>query len=127
MAEMDLCAKWRIFLYLRRRIQLQQIFLYEIAAEKLCASRTLWVKKRNQNFWYETMCNYLDDDDWIENIRMSKDAFNYLCQELSPFISKEDMNFRKCIPVKVRVAVTYVLTTELSQICLVLEDQLCVE
>ena len=70
----------------------------------LCAPRKLWVKKRNQNFWYETMCNYWDD--WIKNIRMSKDAFNYLCQELSPFISKEDTNFRKCVPVKVRVAVT---------------------
>ena len=37
---------------------------------------------------------------------MSKEAFLYLCNELSPYISKQDTNFRKAVPVGVRVAIS---------------------
>ena len=50
-------------------------------------------------FWEET-CQGWNGRDWVENFRMSKEAFNRLCVELSPHISlKRDTNFRKAITV----------------------------
>ena len=47
---------------------------------------SIWVKPRSQSFWYETMTNHLDEEDWIKNMRMSSDAFNLLCNTLRPHI-----------------------------------------
>ncbi|CAH3046151.1 unnamed protein product, partial [Porites lobata] len=46
------------------------------------------------------------DQDWKENFRMSRVAFEYIAMELSPFISKRDTNFRKAISARQRLAVT---------------------
>ena len=56
-------------------------------------------------FWEET-CQGWTERDWVENFRMSKEAFNRLCVELSPHILKRDTNFRKAITVHHRVAIT---------------------
>ena len=52
------------------------------------------------------MSNHWDKEDWINNIRMSNDAFNLLCNTLRPHNSKEDTKFRKCIPAEIKLAVT---------------------
>lgn len=38
--------------------------------------------------------------------RMSSTDFEYLLQKIGPTISKEDTNWRECIPAKIRLAVT---------------------
>ncbi len=45
------------------------------------------------------------EDDWMNNFRMTKRTFNYLCEELHPFLHREDTNLRKAISVRKRVAV----------------------
>jgi hypothetical protein len=43
----------------------------------------------------------------IQNFcRMSSTDFEYLPQKIGPTISKEDTNWRECIPAKIRLAVT---------------------
>ena len=89
----------RLYFHLRikrKRHQLQLMLMRHIILEKPY-SCSIWVKPRSQSFWNETMINYWDEDDWIKNMRMSKEAFDYLCTELSLYISKEDTKFRKCI------------------------------
>ena len=86
--------------------------------------RRIWLKPRSQIFWEET-CQDWQEKDWNENLRMSKKAFNRLCRELSPHISKMDTNYRKAITVRHQVAITR-LTLERSEIYLVLENPLFV-
>ena len=50
--------------------------------------RSIWVKPRSQSFWYETITNHWDEEDWIKNIRMSNYAFNLLCNTVRPYILK---------------------------------------
>jgi hypothetical protein len=38
--------------------------------------------------------------------KMSSTDFEYLLQKIGPTISKEDTNWRECIPAKIRLAVT---------------------
>ena len=44
--------------------------------------------------------------DWLNNFRMSKDTFLYLCDKLRSSISKSDTIMRKAIPTEQRVALT---------------------
>ena len=45
-------------------------------------------------------------DDWLENFRMSKATFVYVCNELRSLVEKNDTTTRKAIPVEQRVALT---------------------
>ena len=102
--------KLKVYLYLRYRCKRQ--FMQTILTHILTIirskkhPRSIWIKPRSQSFWYETMPNYWDEEDWIKNMRMSNDAFNSLCNTLRPHISKEDAKFRKCMPAEIKLAVT---------------------
>ena len=41
---------------------------------------------------------------WIENLRMKKDTFNFVCTELAHVIPKKDTRFRRPISVEAKVA-----------------------
>ena len=45
-------------------------------------------------------------NDWIDNFRMRKETFYYLCNKLRPTIEREDTPFRQSISTKKRVAIT---------------------
>lgn len=44
--------------------------------------------------------------DWLENFRVSKETFMYICEKLKPIIERKDTKFRKAICVQHRVAIT---------------------
>lgn len=46
------------------------------------------------------------DYDWVQNFRMSKVTFQYLCTELRPVIQRKDTCLRRAITVEHRVAIT---------------------
>jgi len=46
------------------------------------------------------------EEDWMENFRVSKLTFDYLCTQLSPLIKRKDTVLRKAITVPHRVAIT---------------------
>ncbi|XP_068738749.1 uncharacterized protein [Montipora capricornis] len=101
-------ARRRLYRYLRRRCLVSSVFFLLLARQLFqCAPslRRVWSKSRSQSFWEET-CQGWSDNDWVENFRMSKDSFEYLCAELSPHIAKQNTNFRKAIAVRHRVAIT---------------------
>ncbi|XP_004211776.2 putative nuclease HARBI1 [Hydra vulgaris] len=47
-----------------------------------------------------------NDDNWIQNIRISKAGLNYLCKEDSIFMPIQETNFRKSLPTELKLAVT---------------------
>ena len=52
------------------------------------------------------MSQTFTDRDWVENFRLGKDTFNYLCQQLSTALRRQDTVMRKATAVERRVAVT---------------------
>lgn len=106
-ADRERNAKRRLHCYLRRRRLVSSLFILFLTRHLLhhLPLRRVWSKPRSQFFWEET-CQGWDQKDWLENFRMSKEAFNRLCNELSPHIAKRDTNYRKAIAVRHRVAIT---------------------
>ena len=43
---------------------------------------------------------------WLENFRVSKETFQYLCLKLKPLIARQNTQLRKCVSVEKRVAIT---------------------
>ena len=68
-------------------------------------SRSVWNKPRSNNWWDLIVERTFSDEDWKKNFRMGKSTFSFLCEKLSPFISKEDTHLRQAIPVRKRVGV----------------------
>ena len=99
-------ARRRLACYLHRRRLISSLF-YLLLTQYIqqVLIHEVWRKPRSNSFWQET-CGGWADRDWIENLRMLREAFDYLCNELSPYISKRDTNYRKAIPVRERVAIT---------------------
>lgn len=46
------------------------------------------------------------DRDWIENFRISKATFEYLCNEIRPHIRRQNTRFRECVSEEHRLAIT---------------------
>ena len=100
-------ARRRFQAYVRRRRVVTQLFVLLLTRTffPLVPVRKIWAKPRAATFWEET-CQGWSGQDWKENFRMSRVAFEYLTIELSPIISKRDTNFRKAISARQRLAVT---------------------
>ena len=45
------------------------------------------------------------EGDWLENFRINRVTFNYLCQQLAPMIERQTTRQRKPVPVDQRVAI----------------------
>ena len=42
---------------------------------------------------------------WLQNFRMSEETLNFLCNKLRPVMERQDTTFRRCVPLKKRVAI----------------------
>ena len=45
-------------------------------------------------------------EEWLENVRVSKETFLHLCTRLNPIIARQDTRMRRAINVEHRVAIT---------------------
>ena len=81
-------ARRRFQACVRRRRVVTQLFVLLLTRNffPLVPVRKIWAKPRAATFWEET-CQGWNDQDWKENFRMSRVAFEYLALELSPIIS----------------------------------------
>ena len=108
-------ARRRLDEYIRRRRRVFTLFvLHLMLSFQQVPVRELWKRPRSNSFWEET-CQGWAHTQWRENLRMSRRAFEYLCHELSPHISRRDTNFRKAIPVRQRVAITLYRLADTAQ------------
>jgi hypothetical protein len=96
-----------------RRSQSRQrmmfVFLLSMAALTIQSPvRSVWMKHRSNSWWEDVVNATFTSDDWLENLRMSKATFLYVCDELRSSVEKNDTSMRKAIPVEQRVALTLV-------------------
>lgn len=69
------------------------------------AQRGLWMKNRSQEWWDEDVNGRFTEMEFLQNFRMSKATFNYICQRLSTRLERQDTNMRRPIPLAKRVGV----------------------
>ena len=81
---------------------------------------------RSDNWWNFIVLETFTDHDWIENFRVSRETFGYICQQLRPLIMRQNTRFRQAISVEQRVGITlWFLATpaEFVQLVIYLELQ----
>ena len=74
--------------------------------------RQVWSYSRSTTWWEQVACNTFTQRDWMENFRVSRETFLYICDQLKCIIGKHDTRFRRAISVQKRVAITlWILAT----------------
>lgn len=89
----------------RKRRACFMFFVNLIAYLQQLPVRELWVKPRAKTFWSMAEDQWTNND-WVGNLRMSQVTFEKLCEELAPFVERQDTNYRKAISLRERVAIT---------------------
>ena len=72
----------------------------------LASERAVWTLQRSSHWWEDVVCGSFSSEQWLENFRMSRSTFQYLCDELRSMIEREDTRLRKAVPTDKRVALT---------------------
>ncbi|KAM9323465.1 uncharacterized protein KZ484_021555 [Pholidichthys leucotaenia] len=80
----------------RRRLLLRRI------AQR--SSPSVWVRKRSDD-WWKSVVPCFNSDQWLQNFRMSRETFQYVCGRLRTAMEKRDTNYRLSVPLEKRVAV----------------------
>ncbi|CAB4037251.1 Hypothetical predicted protein [Paramuricea clavata] len=100
--------KWGKYFF-RRKKKMAILFLRlsEIYLRRETVLRRFWQEpsRGKSLFWERTASQWVDDNLWVENFRMSKNSFLAICRELSEVLHKKDTRFRKAITLEKRVAV----------------------
>mgnify|MGYP002804178431 FL=1 len=80
--------------------------------------RRHWIRPGRNNIWWKKIISGISlQDEWRENLRVSRETFDYLCNELRPkllsYFQKKETHLRKPVRVETQVAVTlYYLSDE---------------
>ncbi|XP_029651090.1 protein ANTAGONIST OF LIKE HETEROCHROMATIN PROTEIN 1-like [Octopus sinensis] len=76
------------------------------------ANRVAWTKNRYSYWWDHIVQNTFSSQDWIENFRMSKQTFEYLCNCIRSDIEYSIPDMPRSLPIEKWVAVTvYILSS----------------
>ncbi|XP_077188605.1 endonuclease 8-like 2 isoform X1 [Paroedura picta] len=67
--------------------------------------RRWWVYPRSKNWWEQFIRLTWDEEQWIENFRMSRATFFEIVEALRPRLQRQTTNMREPIPVEKRVAI----------------------
>ena len=104
----------------RRRMQSRRkavFFLCTTSVLLLCADllipnpRSVWMHTRSTRWWEDVLGHFVPHD-WMENFRMSRETFQYLCDQLRPLVQKQNTRMRRPVSTEHRVAITlWVLAT----------------
>ena len=92
-----------------RRQAMERFMFVLLMSGTLCnlsPERMLWAKERNGHWWEHFINSVLTPQDWLENFRMSRLTFSYICDKLRSSIERQDTVMRKAIPTDQRVALT---------------------
>ena len=100
----------KIMHQLRRNAKKREalIFLYFRAlGNRLFADRRFWVQETKHigSFWEKTIALWKEDSLWLENFRLSRGTFEFVCQNISANLLRQDTRFRKAVSVEKRVAI----------------------
>ena len=100
--EMTATEKEKVaYMYIARQLRLAFILTMSLVFHYQRDGR-LWCKEKSNHFWAHTVQYVVKGIDWLENFKMSKEIFDYLCNELSDYIGKKSTNMRRAIQAKDR-------------------------
>ena len=117
-------SRRRIAEFRRRRSRKKVVLVITMAAvlsmlasEPFAVSpRSIWMRPWSSRLWEDIVLANFKSRDWIENFRMSRDTFHYLCEQLRPHIEKQNTHLRKCISTERRVAITVWVLATISRV-----------
>ncbi|XP_070552294.1 uncharacterized protein [Ptychodera flava] len=92
-----------------RRSRRRFVFLTTIAANAPLVNtvdRRIWTRFRSRNWWEDVVLRTWNDSDWVENFRMTKATFRFLCNRLRDRINRIHTRFRSAVMVDQRIAIT---------------------
>ena len=96
----------REFLRRKERERLMFVMMIAIVTSNLASERTVWTVTRSSRWWEDVVCGSFTSEQWLENFRMSRSTFQYLCDKVRSMIEREDTRLRKAVPTDKRVAIT---------------------
>ena len=67
---------------------------------------SIWTKERSDVFWSRIVLNHFNETDWIQNFRMRRETFLYLCDCLRARLGKEMCRSRMTVSVEKRKAIS---------------------
>ena len=98
-----------ILRYIRRRKRKVSLFMFfcDKFLRDRARERRFWIEpsRGKSLFWEETVSQRNDDLLWLENFRISRQSFLYICGELYDTMKRKDTRFRKAITVERRTAI----------------------
>ena len=77
-----------------------------LAATRNSVRQSIWCKPRSKEWWKHVVAGVYGDGWWRENLRMSRETFHVVCDQLRPHIQRQSTTFREPVSVEARVAVT---------------------
>ena len=63
------------------------------------------MKERSNDWWERIVWQTFSSYDWMENLRMSRETFVYVCNEVRELVKKENTSMRDSIPTEQRVVI----------------------
>ena len=110
--------------------------LTAVASTSMTPERLCWTMERSNHWWEHIAKATFTSQHWLENFRVSKHTFLYLCDKLRVGIEKNDTIMRRAVSTDVRVALTlwflatgddyrtigHLFGVSKSTVCLVVKD-----
>ena len=98
--------------------------------------RRIWKLEQSAHWWEHIVKETFSDHDWMENFRMNRTTFDYLCTKLAPVIERQRIRLCEPIPVDQCVAiavwclatsveyhtVSHLFGVSRASVCLILKD-----
>ena len=69
-----------------------------IASCNVASELVSWTMTRSSHWWEDVICGSFSSKQWLDNFRMSRSKFQYIGDDLSSIIDREDNRLRKAVP-----------------------------
>ena len=96
-------------MYILIKVKNNNVYVYNnciIYITQIANIMSSWCVIRSSYWWDYIVLKTFTPNDWMENFRISRQTFQYLCRKLQQVISHEDTMLRKAISVEKRIAIT---------------------
>uniref|UniRef100_A0A1X7V389 Uncharacterized protein n=1 Tax=Amphimedon queenslandica TaxID=400682 RepID=A0A1X7V389_AMPQE len=86
----------------RRRLMLNYFDHFSVRnCPRKGRKRRFWIRPGRTSAWWDNLLNgVMVEEEWKENLRMSRESFNELCDLLGPYIEQQTTHMRRQITVK---------------------------
>jgi hypothetical protein len=93
----------------KKQTKLRRMFMFLLCNSLIAMTmsmRVTWEYERSTQWWESVVNQTFTASDWLNNFRMSRSMFLYLCNEIRSKNTKKDTEMRPAISAEKRVALT---------------------